>query len=515
MVEDSERDGALLTLHLRRGGFTPTIRRVQTQPEMSTALANEVFDVVVSDYCLPSFSAQAALETLKKSGHDLPFIVVSGAVGEETAVGMMKIGAHDYVTKDKLTRLVPAIEREIQEASERSAKRRAQTLFEAILRSSPDPTAVIDRDTLDVVDASDSFREMVGGADPRGGRLFDLLRLAHPERIEQLLQRGRGTAWYVVYEQSSQTRVANARVYTVDYQGASYAYLVLEDVTEQHYLKAAFDAVPNAVLIISSQNTVLYANRAAEELFDTLVLGSDVTPLLAFPELGPEWWTRPTPRYEEYRLKLAEKPYEAAAVSFRFAGHDAKSTILTLRSMEQEEELLQLATHDALTGIHNLRYFNEVLERMLDPKGDQEPFAFAIVDLDYFKPINDELGHAAGDAALITFAALLRSELRPSDVLARVGGDEFAILFPALSAADASTIVGRIYDRLRRTPFTYERNVRPFSASVGLTDYTAGDTHELLKHRADEALYEAKRSGRGRVVIAESTSKSLPPVPAT
>jgi diguanylate cyclase (GGDEF)-like protein len=510
MVEDSERDAALLTLNLRRGGFAADVVRVQTRAEMEQQLSERTFDVVLSDYVLPLFSAPDALTTLRRSGKDIPFIVISGVVGEDIAVGMMKTGAHDYVTKDKLTRLVPAIERELQDAHERNAKRRAETLFEAILRSSPDPAAVIDRGSLEIVDASESFARVSKNAQP-GARLFDVLRLAHPERVEQLLRRGRGTAWYLVYEDGDQTRVANARVHTVDYQGVSYAYLVLEDVTEQHYLKAAFDAVPNAVLIISPQRTLLYANRVAEQLFEDLIPGADVTPFLDFPALGEAWWTRPTPRHEESRVTLKDKPYEAAAVTFRFAGHEGRSTILTLRSLEQEDELIQLATHDALTGIHNLRYFNECLEKRLAERSASTPMAFAIVDLDYFKPINDELGHAAGDAALIRFASLVRTELRESDVFARVGGDEFAILFGEESAREASALIARVYERMKTTPFVYESHTRTFSASIGLTHVRSTDTPASLKQRADEALYEAKRGGRGRMVVADTTGDRVAP----
>jgi diguanylate cyclase (GGDEF)-like protein len=502
LVEDSPRDTALLSLHLKRGGYEPLITRVETAAEMERELSSGSFDAIISDYCLPHFSAPAALEVLLRSGLDLPFIVVSGAVGEEIAVDMMRAGAHDYMGKDKLTRLVPAIEREIQEAQQRRAKRRAETLFQAILRSSPDPTVIVDRNTLEVVESSDSFRHLVSRLDPRGVHLFELISLSQSERIVQLIERGRGIAWYVVYENAGETRVANARVHTAVHEGTSYAYLVLQDVTEQHYLKAAFDAVTNAVMIISPQNTLLYANRAAEELFDDLVLGTDVVPLLNNPGLEAGWWLRPTARYEEYRLKIGGKPYEAASVTFRFAGHDGKSTILTVRSLEQEEELLQLATHDALTGLHNLRYFTETATRHIEEGDRTKSVALTIVDLDYFKPINDELGHAAGDAALITFANLVRNELKPGDVFARIGGDEFVILFPEATESDATATLDRVYDRMKRSPFVWEGSTRPFSASCGVTALRAGDTFERMKRRADEALYEAKRVGRGRYVVA-------------
>src|SRR5215218_4214723 len=93
LVEDSERDAAHVMLSLRRGGWAPEIRRVETKEEMAEALRDGVWDAIVSDYNLPCFSAPEALETLHETGLDIPFIVVSGEVGEDTAVRLMKGGA--------------------------------------------------------------------------------------------------------------------------------------------------------------------------------------------------------------------------------------------------------------------------------------------------------------------------------------------------------------------------------------------------------------------------------------
>src|SRR5579884_2952834 len=96
LVEDSEADSRLLAHHLRQGGYLPSIRRVESQAEMLEALASETFDVVICDFKLPNFSAPDALATLKLRGHDLPFIIWSGTVGETNVVEAMRAGAHDY-----------------------------------------------------------------------------------------------------------------------------------------------------------------------------------------------------------------------------------------------------------------------------------------------------------------------------------------------------------------------------------------------------------------------------------
>ncbi|MBE9159507.1 EAL domain-containing protein [Nodosilinea sp. LEGE 06152] len=130
IVEDSDDDLLLLLRELRRAGFAPTWVQVQTAADFSAALDAHDWDVVFSDYQLPQFTAPVALEILKNSPHDLPFIVVSGTVGEATAVEMMRAGAHDYVMKDNLSRLVEAVRREVREAQSRRDRRAALTELE-------------------------------------------------------------------------------------------------------------------------------------------------------------------------------------------------------------------------------------------------------------------------------------------------------------------------------------------------------------------------------------------------
>jgi signal transduction histidine kinase len=126
IVEDSEDDAALLVRELRRGGWTPTFTRVETAEDMRAALDREPWDLVVADYALPQFSAPAALAVLKERGLDLPFIIVSGQIGEEAAVAAMKAGAHDYLMKGNYSRLVPAIQRELREADDRRQRAAAE-----------------------------------------------------------------------------------------------------------------------------------------------------------------------------------------------------------------------------------------------------------------------------------------------------------------------------------------------------------------------------------------------------
>jgi PAS domain S-box-containing protein len=119
IIEDSEEDTLLIVRELKRGGFDPIHERVETAEAMKAALSRKTWDLILADYSMPHFSGLEALKLLKESGLDLPFIIVSGSIGEDVAVGAMKSGAHDYLMKNNLTRLTPAIQQELREAEVR------------------------------------------------------------------------------------------------------------------------------------------------------------------------------------------------------------------------------------------------------------------------------------------------------------------------------------------------------------------------------------------------------------
>ena len=123
IVDDSEDDGLLLVRNLKNGGFNPSYKQVDTAEAMSKALDNQTWDVILCDNAMPVFDASSALELYKEKGLDLPFIIVSGTIADETAVAAMKAGAHDYIMKGNLARLSSAIDRELREAKNRQERR--------------------------------------------------------------------------------------------------------------------------------------------------------------------------------------------------------------------------------------------------------------------------------------------------------------------------------------------------------------------------------------------------------
>ncbi len=147
IVEDSDDDALLLLRQFHRASVEVTSERVETAGALAEALRRQAPDVVISDYNMPAFSAHDALAQIRDTGLDIPFILVSGEVGEETAAAMMKAGAHDFVLKDRLARLVPAVQRELREAEDRGHRRQA----EAALRKSEERFRLLAEHAQDII----------------------------------------------------------------------------------------------------------------------------------------------------------------------------------------------------------------------------------------------------------------------------------------------------------------------------------------------------------------------------
>lgn len=170
------------------------------------------------------------------------------------------------------------------------------------------------------------------------------------------------------------------------------------------------------------------------------------------------------------------------------------------QSMLQDlnERLSHVATHDALTGLPNRRHMQERLDtEMSRATRKGEGFSVAMADIDHFKRINDQHGHAVGDATLSRLARVLADSLREYDLCARWGGEEFLLLFVGVSFDEALRLAERIRLRVAEPPADGAPAV---TVSIGVTDFCPGDTRDSLLQRADAALYRAKDAGRDRVL---------------
>lgn len=173
-----------------------------------------------------------------------------------------------------------------------------------------------------------------------------------------------------------------------------------------------------------------------------------------------------------------------------------------IENARRYREARRLADHDGLTGLHNRRYFHETLAREVSrARRYNRALALVVLDLDDFKEVNDQVGHLAGDAVLAEAAGCLRSVVRSADIACRVGGDEFAVVLPESTLADADGLYRRIAAALETKP-PAAKGVLRFSA--GVAELRPGDDAASLFQRADDALYRAKESGKGRMAAASA-----------
>lgn len=190
-IEDSEDDVLLLARDLRRGGYTPQLERVETAAAMREALTRQPWDVILSDYSMPQFNAPAALDVLKASGLDIPFIIISGTIGEDTAVAALKAGAHDFIVKTNTARLLPAIERELREAENRRRRREAEEAihqaekrFRSLIEHSSDAIILMDVQGT-ILFGSPAITRLLGySADRWVGR--NGFEFVHADEVEEL-----------------------------------------------------------------------------------------------------------------------------------------------------------------------------------------------------------------------------------------------------------------------------------------------------------------------------------------
>ncbi|HJV02343.1 MAG TPA: diguanylate cyclase [Burkholderiaceae bacterium] len=181
----------------------------------------------------------------------------------------------------------------------------------------------------------------------------------------------------------------------------------------------------------------------------------------------------------------------------------------TYRLAKANQKLAYLATTDALTGISNRRHFLDELGLMsTEAVAQREPFCVVMLDIDHFKEVNDNHGHAAGDGVLQVVAQRLGHGLRDIDRIARIGGEEFAILLPCSTVSEALVVAERLRARIAESPVEIGRASVPVTVSLGIAQAAAGATAERLLSLADNALTCAKNSGRNRVCCAPLAAPS-------
>jgi diguanylate cyclase (GGDEF)-like protein len=378
-----------------------------------------------------------------------------------------------------------------------------QGLFHAVLRAVPEPSVILYADSGQIVQASDSFfqRMLVRPSQLAGKSIFEAVRFMDRERLDAAFETSAGEIPFCVYQVGNETRIANLSFHRTEHAGIKYMYLAWQELTELYYVKSAFDAVDDPLLVISADGVVNYANRPSKQLFGDLHFGMDATKVPALKALIDGSSLTNASAADPSRYEISGTPYSVNTLPAPLPGESGMATILWLHCIAKEEELFEQAVRDPLTGIYNRRYFDDALHTHIERSKRGQRVALAYFDLDKFKSINDTLGHAAGDAALTTFVRAVKAQLRETDVFARRGGDEFAVIFVDCETPVAAAAIERVRHVLATDGGVYEGTRFEIGFSAGLAACHADDALEHLLDRADRAVYAAKEAGRGRLVI--------------
>lgn len=404
ILEDVSSDAELMAAALNHDLGPIEWRRVDARDSFLDALG-QAWDVALADINLVDFDALHALDLAAERSPGLPFVIVTGFF-EEAALECLRRGASDYVLKDNLTRLAPAVRRAVEDRQLRQAKAEAE---EAVRRREA------------------HFRSLIENG-------IEVISILEPD-------------WTIRYETPSIERA-------------------LGFTPEERVGRPAFEQVhPDDLERVREALGRLLLKPGPGASLEVRCLHKDGT------------W-----RWLEVRGNnlLADPNVRGVVVN----SHD-----ITDRK-RAEERLIYLSLHDALTGAYNRAYFEEEMARA--EIGRTFPVSVIVADVDGLKAVNDHLGHAQGDVLLQRAAELLRGTFRREDAVARIGGDEFAVILPGADMAAARKALERLASRLEA--HNGSTDDPPLHLSIGSATGEKGCRLADLIAQADAVMYDDKRN---------------------
>ncbi|EME69546.1 response regulator receiver modulated diguanylate cyclase/phosphodiesterase with PAS/PAC sensor(s) [Paramagnetospirillum caucaseum] len=540
IIEDVRADFLMVERHLHRNGLAARCSWAVNAVEIAAALERGKWDLVLSDYNVPGLDFHENLAHIRGRFPNLPVLLVSGSVGEEEAVELLKIGTWDFVLKDNLTRLVPSVRRALAEAAEREALRLAEEglrlseeRFQLAMRGANDGLWDWNLKSNQVY-FSPRWKGMLGyGEGELEASPFTWVNLLHPDdrlptqaRMGEFLKGGddRIELQFRMRHKGGGDRYIRAPAFlTRDAQGRPERLVGTHiDITEAKEAEtslrqaaAVFTSTLEAVFVIGLGGGILAVNPAfstISEYPEGEVLSRGMDFLLANQD--------DRAFHQAIWQAVRENGAWQGEVSFRRRGGDAFPAWLGITSVGDEKgepinyvgvftdlsrlkhseaKLQHLAHHDPLTGLPNRVLLQLRLEHALDrSRRDGRRCAVLFLDLDHFKVVNDSLGHDAGDEVLQVIGHRLRDQMGEADTLARLGGDEFVMVVETVAQAEDAASIAQAMIDVVGTPYrlndSHEVSLR---ASVGVSLFPDdGEGADQLIQNADTAVHQAKQEGR-------------------
>jgi diguanylate cyclase (GGDEF)-like protein len=464
VLEDAPNDAELETTMLRRAGISCESRVVATERDLLEQLDRFDPHLVLSDFSLPGFDGLSALKLVRERRPDVPYIFVSGTIGEERAIDALRHGATDYVLKSNLARLPPAVTRAVREAEESRHRLQRDEKMSRLNRIRAVQSG-ISASIVRTRDRRQLFQEICDVAVERGHfRLAWIgLTVADTTSVIPVARSGEDGG----YVEEFMRRPAEVL-------GADS--LIGTAVRERKEI---------VVNQIEEEPRVALPERALQQGYGSMI----ALPLISEDAVMGFWVIYEAERgffdVEETRL-LSDI---AADVSF------------ALDYIAKQERLNELAYYDVLTGLSNRNLLHEHLRQALaHASRNDRMVAVVFIDLDRFKWVNDTFGHSGGDRLLKEIAARIASCTREGDIVSRHGGDEFVMVLPDQPTRESATpVLQRVLESIAE-PVPIDGCEVCVSCSIGAAFFPHdGADAETLLRNADAAMYRAKEQGPGKL----------------
>ncbi|PTN11979.1 EAL domain-containing protein [Nitrosomonas aestuarii] len=531
LIEDAEDDAQLLVDHLESEGLVFDWRRIDTERDIIVKL-QESWDIIISDFSMPHLNGTHALETVRRLDPDVPFIFVSGTIGEDTAVKAMKSGAHDYIMKNNLNRLLPTIQRELRDAQARREGRHAEQILRKlslVVKQATDSVFITDsKGRIEYVNPA--FETLTGyTADEINGNTPAILRsgkhdLAFYQQLWRTINCGDIFKGTLINRRKNGELFHEEKVITPlkDAQGHITHFVSTgRDITARVYVEHAnarlisiLEATPDLVAIFEQDGRIRYLNKAGRQLlgldFEEEVSTRHVQDLV-HNDTAQQHISQALLAVREYGIWNGETvlrvakgkrlPVSQVILAHRNTDGSIEYLSTIMRDISErkhfEAELQHQTNHDRLTDLPNRFFLVDRFTSALEyAKRHGEYVAVLFLDMDNFKRVNDNLGHAAGDSLLQQVAQRLKGCFRSNDTVARHGGDEFTIVANDIkNSEDVLRLLQKLRTAFERPIFIGSQNIY-ITFSIGIALYPHdGDQIEDLLHHADIAMFRAKSSG--------------------
>jgi diguanylate cyclase (GGDEF)-like protein len=488
IVEDVPEDIELIILTLESNGVSFSYDTAACADHCRHLLSTQAYDVALSDYRLPSFNGLQAFELVKESAQDIPFILVTGSLGEEAAVECIKAGMTDYVLKDRLFRLPTVLARALEEFE----LRRQQQAAIAQIQQQAKREAIVNR----IVQA---MRETL---------ILEAVLHTTVDQLHEVLQVSRCSIFQPAADQEARATIAYISQATAERESLLGITCDLYHCYEEALIHDQSTVIHNVDDLPEQVQTVAESYGIRSAILMPLLYQQSYLGGICLQQCDRQrTWT-------EDEVALVKAIADQCAIAIHQAQLYQQAQTELAERQRIEAQLRHDAFHDALTGLPNRALLMNHLEHALQlaqrrtQRFSSVPYQFAVLflDLDRFKVVNDSLGHTIGDQLLKIVAQQLQASLRIGDTIARLGGDEFVILLEDIEdVSDAIEVANRIHQQLK-APIPLGGHEVFISTSIGITLNSARYTEpDQILRDADIAMYRTKQRGRGGYEIFDTS----------